>query len=162
MPGRDPPLPGELVNHRPRLGFHCTFIPCFTPCIPERTVFNPLRLVGSDSKDPHQHPSRSASGLQTRENKRRASLNRADPSYLKNKPPPGACTASVCPAFWPQGRSECGGQGPGSKQNGLPVQSRGNLPGTGCPAGGQQWARAVGADAGAGAALWPKASRSPG
>lgn len=40
-------------------------------------------MVGSDAKDPHQHPSRSASGLQTRGNKRRASRNRADPSYLK-------------------------------------------------------------------------------
>ena len=47
---------GESVNHRPRLGFHCTFIPCFTPCIPERTVFNHFRLVGSDSKDPTNTP----------------------------------------------------------------------------------------------------------
>lgn len=51
-PGRDPPPPGEPVTQRLELGFHCTFIPCFTPCIPERTVFSPLRVVGSDSRTP--------------------------------------------------------------------------------------------------------------
>ena len=110
-----------------RLGFHCTFIPCFTPCIPERTVFNHFRLVGSDSKDPHQHPSGSVSGVYTHENKHRASLSLADSSYLKNKLPPGA-RLSCSQHFGLKGNLSAAGSARGLSRMGFLCQAGGLSP----------------------------------